>query len=544
MRRSFKNLVNQERSLFLLLTILNALPLFIFKFFPTLDGPAHLYNAQLISSLLVNPEGLEIFFTLNLEPVPNWTGHFVLALLGTFMPAFLAEKVLLLLYFFGLPYAFRRLVLQLNPKNVLISYFIFPFVYAYPFLLGFYNFSIALIFLLLAFGYYIKNGSRLSSSYKAKVILFLLLTATYFSHLIVFAVLLMLIGIHVLIEMLSRLYVKTESASIVIVKTAKKSFSVFLSAVLPLLLFTYYFLKRSSSGYQVFIEKSELIQDLFNLRPLIVYNTSYEKQYTQVIALVLFALLTITLLKRAMAYLQKMGEIKNKELDEKRLSHSPEPWVFLISSVIMLVLYFVLPNTNSSGGFISVRFALLFFLFLLLLLATQNFSKWLMRISVLIILVCSGILFSSYLHRLNSFSKLAADCYAAANTIEDKSTVLSIKYADPWMAQHFSNYLGADKPMVVLENYEAITGYFPVKWNDQLLPKSVNRDLKSNVPACAKNLNLLNNKELMIDYVFVFGELNMEEGDCFSDLKREVLNRYKLIYDNETCQVYRLKELK
>ena len=57
-----------------------------------MDGAAHLYNARLLLELVFNGgEGLQGYYSLNPEPVPNWTWHLVL-MLGMLvgLPAFLA----------------------------------------------------------------------------------------------------------------------------------------------------------------------------------------------------------------------------------------------------------------------------------------------------------------------------------------------------------------------------------------------------------------------------------------------------------------------
>ena len=47
-----------EPGLFLLITLVNLLPVLLVKYFPTVDGPAHLYNSKLMAELLGNPSGL------------------------------------------------------------------------------------------------------------------------------------------------------------------------------------------------------------------------------------------------------------------------------------------------------------------------------------------------------------------------------------------------------------------------------------------------------------------------------------------------------
>src|SRR5690349_10125799 len=92
-RRSFKK---PGRYLFHAVVLLNTLPALLFRFFPTMDGPAHLYNARLIRELLGGNSALAPYVVLNDFPVPNWLGHFILAAAGAVVPAFLAEKILVL----------------------------------------------------------------------------------------------------------------------------------------------------------------------------------------------------------------------------------------------------------------------------------------------------------------------------------------------------------------------------------------------------------------------------------------------------------------
>ena len=71
-----------EPFLFYALVVFNLSLVFKFGNFPTIDGPSHLYNARIINELWFNNnEVLKDYFTFNPTPEPNWTGHFLLALL-------------------------------------------------------------------------------------------------------------------------------------------------------------------------------------------------------------------------------------------------------------------------------------------------------------------------------------------------------------------------------------------------------------------------------------------------------------------------------
>ena len=115
-----------EYYFFYVFLVINLLPILVFKFFPTVDGPAHLYNSRLIIELLGQNSLLDNYFIFN-EIAPNWLGHILLSFFQLLFPAYIAEKCLLLIYFIGFPVSFRAFIkIQPDHNNTLI-YFVFPF---------------------------------------------------------------------------------------------------------------------------------------------------------------------------------------------------------------------------------------------------------------------------------------------------------------------------------------------------------------------------------------------------------------------------------
>ena len=55
-----------------------------------------------------------------------------------------------------------------------------------------------------------------------------------------------------------------------------------------------------------------------------------------------------------------------------------------------------------------------------------------------------------------------SDFRIAEALISPNSILLPVRTSDYWLDSHFSNYLGISKPVLILENYEASTGYFPI----------------------------------------------------------------------------------
>jgi hypothetical protein len=149
-------------------------------------APDTLYNSKLIGQLMKGDTPvLSQFFTFNTTLIPNWFSHSILASCELVMPAWVAEKVLIILYLLGLTLSFRWLIYELCPGNLSVSIIIIPFAYSMLFHMGFYNncFSFALMFLTLAYWYRKRN----SGSYSKTAVLLLLLTLTYFTALMAFA---------------------------------------------------------------------------------------------------------------------------------------------------------------------------------------------------------------------------------------------------------------------------------------------------------------------------------------------------------------------
>ena len=101
--------------------IINLLPVLVFKFFPTVDGPAHLYNSRLIIELFWQTGPLDTYFSFN-EITPNWLGHILLSFFQLIFPAYAAEKCLLLIYFIGFPLSFRAFIKSQHYQNIALIY--------------------------------------------------------------------------------------------------------------------------------------------------------------------------------------------------------------------------------------------------------------------------------------------------------------------------------------------------------------------------------------------------------------------------------------
>ena len=107
-----------EKYIFFLILLLNLLPVLSYKFFPTMDGAAHLYNSNLINEMVLGNKELHQYYIFNSMPVPNWIGHIILSFFNLFLPAHIAERILLISFLIGLPLAFRSLLKTISIENI------------------------------------------------------------------------------------------------------------------------------------------------------------------------------------------------------------------------------------------------------------------------------------------------------------------------------------------------------------------------------------------------------------------------------------------
>lgn len=514
-----------ERYLFGAVVALNLIPVLAHPFFPTMDGPAHLYNSRLILSLLLGNEQLAGFFAFTPGIVPNWTGHILLSILNAVLPANLAEKAFLVTCLAGLPLAFRSLLMAVAPHGRWASYLIFPFTYSFLFMLGFYNFSLALVFLFVALRFWVVNGHRMNE-WRILAGMLVLSVIIYFSHVFVFAVMEAAIGIHIAATALHG-FAKGGGREILFA-SVRRAGRFLLATALPLLLFCSYYLSTHSEGGGVFLPARELLGWLMNIRPVIALNVPDEEPYALLLFQVIAAALAVAV------YLRADLLRKRKEL----FTHS-DSW--LAVAIFMLLLYFLLPDSDSRAGFVSVRVCLLFYLFLILWLGTVKMNRWFTAVLVIGSLYVNFSLNSGYATAIGHLSEVAVDCHDAGRHVTPNSVVLPLNHSDNWLQGHFSNYAGADVPMVILENYEATTGYFPLMWRMGEMPDILLGELRSTELGCAAWTTNPHGKPILADHVLLLGGWGSGADGCRDELRAHISAHYVPVYEGLHCTLYGLR---
>lgn len=489
-----------------------------------MDGPSHLYSANILDQLWFHTSVMSKYFTTNPIPVPNWLGHFFLTLLHLVLPAFLAEKVLIVAYFFGIAYSFRWLILTLEPASRWSTFLIFPFTYGYLLILGFYNYYISFIILFIALGYWHKHKNTLHR--KDGLVLFILVTLIYFTHLFTF----IFSGVALVASIIWDFILSKISRS------GTSSFwrqSLFLMCgfSLSLILTVNYFLKVSADGMQNSQEysASQLEQRLLAARAIICYSYPHEKPFTSWIAVCIGMIIVIILIFHSNTFaFTKHYSMKNKSL-------SKAAW--LIIALIILLLLFIIPN-GTNAGMVSDRLEIIFFLFLLIWIGVQNIPPVVTALPVTAMLILHFILVAFYQHSIKFQNLEVKEYEQIGKDIPAYKTVLPISFSKNWIDGHYPFYMGVDKPLIILGDYEAGLKWFPVIWSESEFPDFYPGNHPQNgLPFGWYHDN--NDPMKKIDYVVIWQKQN---NDAYLSQIEPVLRKdYSLEKIYTDAELYRLK---
>ena len=517
--------IHFEEVLFFIASILNLAPILGVSYFVSLDGAAHLYNAKLVLEKLIGGNGtfLDSYFIFNPLIVPNWFGHIYLAGLFNVFSVIVASKTALSSAVIGLAYSFRSLIKTVSDGEVWISWFIFPFIYSFIFFLGFYNFCFGLIFLFLSISYFIRTATN-EFRIKEILILMVLNSLAYSCHIFVFAVIQFVCVTHTLYIY----FLKLKGWDAMWRKLSFIALASFPGIILSYL----YFSSGILGNDKIFVATNELTQWLKTLRLLVIY-TKDEEMFSQKIVYVLASVLLIT----GFVKLNSFVKLRNKQLSF--LVKSNDYWIIL--SAILLILYFTLADSDGSAGFVSLRLCLLFFLFLIIWISSEKLPKWVQILSVSVMISIQYYRASYLLPQIKSLSEQAEQCVKLGKEIKPNSVVLPINYLDNWLFLHFCNFPGIQKPMVILDNYEAQTGYFPLKWNDAQMPNLILGDIPNGTLPCISWKSNLNNPAKKIDYVYIVGNPDTRIDSCTLKVKEVLAKKYTLVNSIGFYSLYKLK---
>ncbi|MCW3121778.1 MAG: hypothetical protein JWQ38_1270 [Flavipsychrobacter sp.] len=509
--------------------LLCMLQIWLPAYYLTGDGPSHVYNAQILHDMWADKHTsfYAPYYSLSYQPNPNWLSGIIIALLMFLVNGVVAEKLFLTIYV--LLYV-SGAVLLLKKMTGGYSYWlpaIFLLVFPLTLSKGFYNFSFSIAF------FYWVVWSWLRFMDKRNVgnaVLFLLFTALiFFTHLLAFGMAAFTCAALLV------------SYTIAVAKgTAKEKFTGYLlknGLLLTLFLSPFIILMgrftENQGGMQLvlrhhFYRAIELVQCKF------LVNVTHEEDIPALIAgIVLVSLFVFTFIK-----------FKNY-----RTVHKYDGLVLGLLFASFIYLFF----PESFLGrliLINMRLQLFVLLFIICCIAYVLPGGKVKNAAGLILFSCFVVLSIARTNCQLKASEGAVDYLSAGSYIQPYSVVLPIDLsrngkdengrviADRnFLFVHTAQYLGTTQPLIVLDNYEANMGYFPLAWKERTSPYShlgIREGDDGGIegePPSADIAKYRQESGVMINYIIVwcYDPSFLSKG-YFSTLYEQIRHEYHVIY--------------
>jgi hypothetical protein len=431
----------------------------VLPYFPTQDGPSHLYNLVILDDLLHGGKEWGRFFTYKLHAVPNLGFHLIAyPLLQLFSPLF-TEKIFVSIYIFLMAACVPFFLRSFDKMAFPLSFLVFPVIFNFNIMMGFYSYVIAVpVFLFaISLAWRIRNRSHIMRfiCYNAAGAI------VFYLHLIPFMFYLITLSIFAI--------VKHENLGDAVRSLAKQ-----LLEIIPLLaLLIYYFSTGSSSpvpadfSYLLSGQRAvTLLTDLFT------FSTVYFSPWQLVPgSICLFVLL---LLLRAF--------VKDR-LNGKHQLYA-EQKAMLLLALTLTAIYLAAPFGLGDGSYFNNRFPWVILLLILPPLAgVSEHNNPAVKVGILTTAILF-LFFNTVIFRQQG--KEVATFLEGLRVACSKGDMIMLYKTDrpAWpkidVILHATSYYGIFNGCVDVGNYEAEFNLFPVHFNKNLAALSLHSRIERN----------------------------------------------------------------
>ena len=497
-----------EDRIFLLLVLLYLLPIWSIQFFPSQDGPSHVYNALIVKEYFNTNEYplFHKYYDLNAKPMPNWFGHATMAILMFIVNPLIAEKLLLSGYVLLFLLSGRYLLINVDSTKKWLALAFFPFVYNYLLNMGFYNFSYSVGFFLLAVGYWWKHHQNLRLKHAA--ILNLIMVCCYFSHMV--STVIALLSIAVLWLVTIRL------------NTIKKHL-LQIPMLLPSCIFPLWFVVSHGTTSHGSHWPSKRLFNYFTALEVFYSFDNFQLYIGKILVFYFLVSLLVSIFTNKLRWAERFRKLHLQREDG-----------FLLLGIICLILYITVPDGMSGGGFITHRLSLYPYLIVLPWLygTLKQPIKWLST-TVLVVLALVNLVYLMRWYPM--LDKDMKEFRSGVEAVEPNKTIMPLIFNNHGhcdrigMFLHAIGYYCAYTKGVEWDNYEATTNYFPIMYKPALNSIRPNTGVIEGHPQdmdIAANVNL-------VDYICAWAmPLN-------SAIQQRIEEHYKLVFEKGRTRIYR-----
>jgi len=493
------------------LTVIYILPIWIFKYFPSQDGPSHIYNSFILKHYNDPDYAFNQFYDIRKSPVPNWASHIFITFFMYLVPPLIAEKLLLTGYIILMATGMLYLLNAVDGRRKPLVFIGFPFIYNYILLMGFYNFSLGVGMFMFVLGYWWKNFDTFNA--RNMVILGLLLVMLYFCHLVPLSLAMLFIATVAVINFPFK-----------ITRWRQTLFS--LLCMLPSAGLTYYYTGTRGTERAGVWAWARLWQ-YFIRNESLAYHSESQLIFGKMVTGAFVVLFFYTLIR---------DHLLTKEWRFGLRLHGKD--FFLLLCAVFFVIYVKAPDGMSGGGFIKMRMSLFPFLIII------PWLSWDMpKIAERIVGVALMLLAIAYITHVSYYHKIINDdiqVYNSGYDAVEKNKVL-LPLAGNYIGKswrigvyvHTPAYYGYESGCINLINYEADTSYFPT-----IFKPDFHRPTIAEVAQLHGAQTVIDLATYLDDIDYILTWVLVPE----SDLEAKILKYYELVKHNGDLKIFRRRE--
>jgi hypothetical protein len=421
-----------------LLTLVYVLPVWLFTYFPSQDGPCHLYNAFILNHYNDPSYTFNQFYQIRSALIPNWTSHALLALFMQFVSPLTAEKLLLTGYIFLMAAALLYLTTTLDKDAKPLACLGFPYIYNGLFVMGFYNFNLGIGLMLMSIGYWWRNVRN--NGYRTILILGILMLLLYLTHPLALSLAMFSLF------MITVLNLADHSI------TPRRALLGLIPFIIPTLLLLCH---MEGGAWQWGDWPFNRLWSFFWENGALVYHSPHQMIPARLLTWTFVALVLYSLMKE---------HVFRKDGGNRFRLHRKDFFLFL--SLAFLIFYFIFPDRMSGGAVIKGRLSYLPFLIIIPWIG-WNMPKMARNLVGAMLMVLSV----AYLGQASVYHKRLSNelevYMSGVDVIEPGSVMLPLCFDAVGSGhligafQHPVGYYGCLSGGIDLGNYEAGTGHFP-----------------------------------------------------------------------------------
>lgn len=419
-------------------------------YFPTQDGPSHIYNISILHDLLNGGKEWGNYFTYKLNAVPNLGFNLLAYPMLHFFPPLVAEKLFVSMYIVLMGCSVPLFLHVFNKPSMPLSFFVFPVMFNFTLFMGFYSYVVTIPLFLIAFSLCWKNYNH-SRIFKFVFYNIIGLIIFYF-HLIPFVLF--------LISLIVITIVRSTDSKERIVELIK-----LLATISPIILnLTFYLIHSPKNPFpeiSYLLSISLYIRLLSDLFSFSAVNFSPWQMFPASPVIFLYLLFTYSSVKD----IYKRNRQNKNVLDSEKLLLS-------LSSALILIYLFA-PFRFGGGGCFNQRFPWVIFLIILPLFKIPEGTFWKQFGSKIIVGAVSFFFAFNAVTLWQQSSKVEKFLSGLHAELPKGAFIMTYRVKKPVRHRvdvllHAASYYGIFKKNVNIGNYETGLYYFPVKFKDTI----------------------------------------------------------------------------